>query len=217
MKCSRFLTFPCRRIWSHLHQQSFTKTFSCLTRRQYCTSTAIPHGDITTNTRLVSDRSFRLRELHKETQDSTTRHTLESYAWKELSKLTNDGVDIAEGDEVLSLIHTWTYFAKYWDNGLDGLSAERCVPESKESEFETFMNQLMKVDDSTVFKKRTESHATVTASEKRRVKAIFDEGDTEEVVPTTQPAPPAHILHNVPSSATKVDPTNKKSRFQKKL
>ena len=90
----------------------------------------------------VSIRSEKLMNVHQRTTDPMERTRLQSYAWQEFQRLTDNGVDTAGGEEISSLLTTWVYFAGFWDGGVDGpTKKEQLEPTDR---YEAYMALLEK-------------------------------------------------------------------------
>jgi len=87
----------------------------------------------------VSRRTTRLRHLHIKSSSEPERLRMQSFAWMELQRLSEQGIETAAGEEASSLLTTWAYFAKFWDGGVEGILN---TPMESQKNYEAFMATL---------------------------------------------------------------------------
>ncbi|CCW68650.1 unnamed protein product [Phytomonas sp. Hart1] len=61
-----------------------------------------------------------MKKQHQNGGAGIDKKQIELDAWTALNALTEHQVNTAEGKAVALLLNTWSYFAKYWENGKDG-------------------------------------------------------------------------------------------------
>lgn len=78
---------------------------------------------------------FSLKTYHKRLCDKPQERAkcrgLEREAWRELQTVTDEAMEASSAVELTELLTTWTYFSKYWENGMDGPSASTAHPDSQ--------------------------------------------------------------------------------------
>ena len=61
---------------------------------------------------------------HKHTATPNEQRRIEALAWKEISELPDDDIDVASHEAVRMINKGWAYFARHWENGPDGPGEE---------------------------------------------------------------------------------------------
>jgi hypothetical protein len=63
--------------------------------------------------------------VHRATSDVQIRNDIEVSAWRGATSIPPESVEAMTLNETVALLHSWSYFERWWSHGFDGPSEEQ--------------------------------------------------------------------------------------------